>query len=232
MADLEYVQLIASLPALGPLLGAKSVPISALRLTKRLNDMLRSEHKAELDAAENVLGWHKIPLAMSDDEFLGKARDAVSRLKNPTLRRLAEARLEMRTLIAALRRRESGQDAPAANIAWGYGRNLKRIRNNWRDPSFGLAHAHTWLPTFREKLESGDMAGGERLVLEVSWRQADHLMGFHTFDFEAVALYVARWHLLDRWTRYDAEAAAARFGKLLEDSLDAAPAELNFNSGQ
>lgn len=231
MAELEYVQLMASLPALGPLLGAKSVPISALRLRKRLDDMLEGGHRDELDAAESILAWQKIPLGMSDDEFLARAGHVLSRLKNPTLRKLAQARLEMRTLIAALRRRESGQDAPAPNMAWGYGRNLKRIRNNWRDPSFGLAQAHTWLVPFREKLAGGDMTGSERLVLEVSWRQADHLIGFHTFDFEAVALYVARWHLLDRWSRYDAEGAAARFGKLLADSLDAAPAELNFNSG-
>jgi len=46
-----------------------------------------------------------------------------------------------------------------------------------------------------------------------------------------VALYVVRWHLLDRWTRYDAEGAAVRFGKLIADALDAAPADLNFNVG-
>jgi len=231
MADLEYVQLMASLPALGPVLGAKSVPISALKLSKRLRDMLKPEHKAQIDAAEGVLDWHEIPLRMSDDEFLVRAGDVVARLKNPTLRRLVEEVLEARTLIAALRRRESGQDAPPANAPWGYGRQLKRIRNNWRDPSFGLSHAYTWLLPFKEKLASGDTAGSERLVLEVAWRQADRLVGFHTFDFEAVALYVVRWHLLDRWTRYDAEGAAVRFGKLIADALDAAPADLNFNVG-
>jgi hypothetical protein len=37
---------------------------------------------------------------------------------------------------------------------------------------------------------------------------------------------VVRWTLIDRWTRYDAQAAAIRFGELVNDALDAAPASL------
>ncbi|MFV0298226.1 MAG: hypothetical protein ACK5JT_19140 [Hyphomicrobiaceae bacterium] len=229
MADLEYVQLMASLPALGPVLGAKSVPISGLNLGKRLAGMLQAGHKAQIDAAESILSWNRLSLMTSDDDFLGKAHGVLEKLRNPTLRRLVEQRLEQRTIIAALRRRANGEDAPPADATWGYGARLKRIRANWRDPSFGLAQSSKWLLPFKEKLESGDLAGSERLELEVAWRQADHLLGFHLFDFEAVALYVARWHLLDRWTHYDAEGAAVRFEKLLADALDAAPPELNVN---
>ena len=41
---------------------------------------------------------------------------------------------------------------------------------------------------------------------------------------------MVRWILLDRWTRYDAEAAAARFDQLVDDALDAAPASLKTNA--
>jgi hypothetical protein len=36
-------------------------------------------------------------------------------------------------------------------------------------------------------------------------------------------MYLVRWELLERWTRYDAEAAAARFSSLVDDALAAAP---------
>lgn len=52
------------------------------------------------------------------------------------------------------------------------------------------------------------------------------MVGAHDFDFEAVALYVVRWDLLERWTRYDAEAAAARFSTLVADALNAASSTL------
>ena len=76
----------------------------------------------------------------------------------------------------------------------------------------------------REKLERGDTAGLERIALEAAWRQAARMQEGHQFDFEAVALYVIRWNILDRWTRYDAEAAAARFSDLVDAALKAAPA--------
>jgi hypothetical protein len=78
----------------------------------------------------------------------------------------------------------------------------------------------------KERLDKSDAPGLERILLEAAWRHADRLVGAHDFDFEAVALYVLRWDLLDRWTRYDAEAAAARFGALIADALNVAPATL------
>jgi hypothetical protein len=129
-------------------------------------------------------------------------------------------------VIAALRRRAAGQDAPPAGEIWGYGRYVERIRANWREPAFGLDRSLRWILPVKERLDKDDVGGVERILLETAWRQADSLVGAHDFDFEAVALYVVRWNLLDRWTRYDAEAAAARFGELVTDALDAAPASL------
>jgi hypothetical protein len=68
----------------------------------------------------------------------------------------------------------------------------------------------------KEKLEAGDARGLEAIVLQAAWDAgARHLAG-HAFDFEAVAFYVLRWSLIDRWSRYDATAAAARFTDLLD----------------
>lgn len=222
MAGLEYVQLMASLPALGPILAAKSPPINAQRLAKRLGTMLSPEHRAEIAAAGDLLVWARLPLLTSDADYIRRAEEALPKIRNPTLRRLVLDRLAQRTAIAALRRREAGGEAPPAGEVWGYGDVAARIRKNWRDPVFGLGPAYRWLAPLKERLAAGDAAGAERIILENAWRQALRLANPHDFDFEAVAIYVARWNLLDRWTRYDAEIAAARFGDLIGEALDAA----------
>lgn len=226
MAGIEYVQLMASLPALGPILAAKTAPINRVRLQARLQQMLRPEHFAEIQAAANILSWSRQAILTADADYVSKARKVVPTLRNETVRRLVHDQLEERTVLAALRRRHAGQDAPAAGEIWGYGRYVDRIRANWREPGFGLGQSLKWVLPAKDKLDKADAAGLERILLEAAWRQADGLIGAHDFDFEAVALYVLRWDLLERWTRYDAEAAAARFDALVADALNAAPATL------
>ena len=78
MAGLEYVQLVASLPALGPLLAARAVPINRVRLQARLQRMLRPEHLAEINAGVSVLAWSRQPLRETDAEFVSRARKGMS----------------------------------------------------------------------------------------------------------------------------------------------------------
>jgi hypothetical protein len=219
---IQYVQLMASLPALGPMLVARKAPINRVRLQARLRQLLRPEHLIEIQAVASIVAWPQQPLLASDTDFVRKARMVIPALRSETLRRLAHDRLELRTVIAALRRRHAGQDAPADGEVWGYGRNVDRIRKHWREPDFGVGHVFKWILPAKEKIDRDDASGLERIVLEAAWRQADRLIGSHDFDFEAVALYVIRWDLLDRWTRYDAEAAAARFDALVIEALKAA----------
>lgn len=226
MRGIEYVQLMASLPALGPILVAKTAPINRVRLQARLQRMLRPEHLAEIQAAASILAWPRQAMLTTDADFVRKARKVIPTLKSEALRLLVHELLEQRSVLAALRRRHAGQDAPAAGEIWGYGRYVDRIRANWREADFGLGQSLKWLLPAKDKLDKADAAGLERILLEAAWRQADRLVGAHDFDFEAVALYVVRWDLLDRWTRYDAEAAAVRFGALVADALNAAPATL------
>lgn len=231
MAGTEYVQLVASLPALGPMLAAKSAPINRVRLQKRLQQLLRPDHLAEIQTAASMVSWSRQPLLTADADFVSRARKVIPTLQSETLRRLVQDRLEMRTVIAALRRRHAGQDAPAAGEVWGYGRYVDRIRANWREPGFGVEHSFKWVLAAKEKLDMDDAVGLERISLETAWRQAERLVGAHDFDFEAVALYVVRWNLLDRWTRYDAEAAAARFDALVVQALNDAPVPLTTETG-
>jgi hypothetical protein len=42
----------------------------------------------------------------------------------------------------------------------------------------------------------------------------------HYFDFEAVIIYLNRWSLVDRWARYNGEAAVERFRKLVDSGIE------------
>ncbi len=226
MARDEYVTLMASLPALGPMLVARHAPINQVRLRTRLSQ-LRPEHLAELNTLAQLLSWSRLPLAASDVELVRRARSVIPQLSSQTLSDLARDRMEMRTLVSALRRRHAGQDAPPPDIDWGYGRFVRSIAAAWREPDFGLARSFPWVHTARECLEKQEARGLERILLEQAWRLADRVAGGHMFNYEAVALYLVRWQLLDRWTRYDAEAAAARFDQLATEALGSAADRLN-----
>lgn len=226
MASSDYVTLMASLPALGPVLQARHAPINRARLERRLSQ-LRHDHFCELNALADLLSWARLPLLEDDRELVKRARRMIPMLSSETLRTLARDRLELRTLIAALRYRHSGNDAPPQSADWGYGRYVSRIAANWRERGFGLEHVFPFVLPANDALEKEDVRALERIVLEVAWGHAERLSVGHTFDYEAVALYLVRWNLLDRWTRYDAQAAAARFDQIVLSVLDDASERLN-----
>jgi len=216
---------MASLPALGPMLAARQVPINPARLERRLG-LLEPHDRATVEEVANLLSWSRFPLISDDAVFVRKAIQVVPTLSGPTLAELVRDRLELRTVVAALRRRSAREEPPSSDLVWGFGRFTSRIRDNWREPALGVQSAFPWVTAARDALEKQDAVALERIVLEAAWNKASRLAVRHDFDVEAVALYLVRWHLLERWTRYDAEAAAARFTVLVESALAAAPENL------
>ncbi len=219
-----YVTLMASLPAV-LFLSEKEPPINAARLADRLKD-LAPEDRAEVEAMRALLAWHAVDPRLDDEAFVARAERAIAALRSPTLRAVAQDRFEIRTIVAALRARHAGEEAPPEGRRWGFGRHVDTIRRNWTAPDLGLGRSFPWVAKARERLEAGDSAGLERLLLEVAWAAVQRHEAGHEFDFEAVAFYMLRWSLADRWARYDAEVAGARFGALLDaavaDALTAA----------
>ena len=76
-----------------------------------------------------------------------------------------------------------------------------------------------WVLEADRRLRDGDALGVDRLFMEYSWHELGRLGAGHYFDFEAVAIYVLRWDLIDRWTHYDAESARKRIVALADASL-------------
>ena len=216
-----YVRLMASLPRIG-FLAERTIPISRERLQARLTD-LEPEDAAELAALRALLDWESFDLAMDDARFLAEADRLIARLRHPAVRAAVLDRLEMRTIVAALRRRRAGLDAPAPGEPWGHGPAVPRIRADWTLPDFGLGRGRPWIAKARERLEAGDTPALERLLLETAWDLIRRREAGHEFDFAAVAFYLMRWSIADRWSRYDADAAAIRFAELLDAALAGAP---------
>ena len=214
----QYTMLMASLPYHGALFAAKRTPINRIKLDARLR-VLAPEHRRILDLIEDTLLWYRLPLGLEEAEILARDRKAMAEIESETLRQVIRDRLELRTCMAALRRRFAGEAAAPAGRDWGYGRWLNHIARNWSEPGFRLEGAFPWLREADRLLRDGDTLGLERLVLAALWQSLGRHTAAHEFDFEAVVIYVLRWNVIDRWTRYDSAAAVRRFTGLVESAL-------------
>lgn len=215
----QYIALVSSLPHLGKLFSRKEVPISEFRLRQRLK-MLAPDHAALLRDMIEVTAWSGVARFDADLDVIRRAQQVTAALKDyPDLQHLVGARMETRTLIAALRRRRDGQETAGEIATWGYGRWLNLIRANWSDPAFGLGHFMPWVGEAHRLMQAGDHIAMERLALTQISRQLDHYGNLHEFDFEAVGIYVLRWIIVERWSRYNEQDARSRLDQLLEAAL-------------
>ena len=218
----RYVMLMSTLPGHGALFAARRTPLSRRNLERRL-DMLEPADRRILREVERVVQWDALGSHLSDAEMVRRADAVLERLGREGLATLARAvrhRFEIRTAVAALRRRHRGLGPPAEGEVWGVGRWTGHMAEHWDETDFGLGRAFDWLNEAEELLEADDPRGFEGLLLGRIWRDLARLGTRHHFDFTAVALYVLRWDVIDRWTRMDAPRAARRF----EGRRDAAEA--------
>ncbi|WP_295401203.1 hypothetical protein [uncultured Thiocystis sp.] len=215
----RYAMLLSALPDHGPLFGAKQTPLSRIRLNQRLA-LLDPEDFACLQTLGALQDWARQDLDQSDTQAVERANRLVPTIAHPFVRDLVIWRLELRTLVAALRRRRRGDAAPNDN-RWGFGRWVAQIRRHWHEPGFRLDGAFPWLPEANRLLALDDSLGLERLLLGAAWTRLERLSDGHYFDFEAVVIYVMRWDLIARWTGYRGEAATQRFDELVAAGMTA-----------
>jgi hypothetical protein len=216
----RYTTLMASLPPLGGLFEAREPAISRLKLTSRIG-LLHPDDRTSLDRDTGILSQSLLPEPRTgaDARLLEEVRGFFRDVRQPLLRQLVRHRLDLRTIVAALRRRHRGETEPPRGQAWGFGELVPTIERRWGESAFGLAGVFPWIPEAVRLLESDDLIGLERLLFTLIWRELDRVGQGHHFDFEAVVVYLARWSLVERWSNYDADAAAGRFRRLVQDGL-------------
>lgn len=215
--DDRYYTLMASLPALPPLFSERRPPLSRYSLEQRLR-MLEPDDAQALSRLGRLMMWSRLPLEVSDEEMVAMAEAVTSEIRSPLLCEVAEWRLELRTVVAALRRRAAGEPPPAKGEVWGFGRWTHALENNWGKSDFGLAGALPWIVDFNDRIEKMDSLGFEKSLLQLVWTYLSRKAEGHYFDFEAVALYAQRWDVIHRWSMYDAADAAKRFDELMKAS--------------
>ncbi|MCA1241150.1 DUF2764 family protein [Stappia stellulata] len=215
----QYITLAASLPHLGALFSNADLPMSRYRLEERLS-MLEDEDRRRLDRIAHVTSWPGVDGCDTDAEVVARFEAASRSVQaHPDLAAVVRERLETRMLVAALRLRRDGAADPAPVAAWGRTAIARAIRTNWSEPTFGLGRARPWLRAARALCAAGDHIGLERAVLTEVYRQIDRAADDHQFDFEAVAFFVMRFQLIERWQRYDATRARGRLEALLQSTL-------------
>lgn len=215
----KYAMLMASLPVHPPrLFSAHQTPVSRIQLDKRLA-LLDTHDTEDLRRIETLLHWSQI--ANATDEFIiKKSAEVVDSINDRFLKKIIIWRLELRTLLSALRMRHAGAGQPAKGRFPGIGRWLGDIEKNWQKTDFGIGRQVPWIIPVQQLLSQNKSYELEKLLLDLVWQYYAKEGNQHYFDFPAVVIYVLRWDITNRWTHYHADEALKRFDGLVEAGLD------------
>lgn len=217
-ASSPYIMLMASLPPLGDLFGQNQTPLTEIQLRHRLRFLTDQDSKT-LSQIEQLVRRSKQPAEWTDAQIVRSSKALIDHLSSNALKQAVEFVVNLRTIVAALRRRKLGENSPPKQSDWGYSPWIQRIERHWTEPDFGLGTVVPWVSKARRLWDDDDSVELERLILLESWKQFGRLSDGHYFDFAAVVLYVLRWSLINRRVNYDRETAQKRFNSLIDDGI-------------
>lgn len=212
--------LIASLPAhqLDLFIG-EQMPISRIQLNKRLV-LLEEQDKVDLAHVEHLQKWSQHTNVL-DSEFIQKTEKTLALIENDFVKQSLLWRLELRTIMSALRKRQQGQSCPEDKNSLGFGKWPYFINKNWQQPDFGIGKQLPWVIEVDRFMRQGDTLGLENFLLKLIWNHYATLGNPHYFNFEAVVIYVLRWDVIRRRASYDKDKAQLRFDELVQSGLKA-----------
>ena len=211
--------LMASLPPHSlSLWDVKNKPISRLHLERRLT-LLNDADRQQLSAIESILHWARISTDNDDQTIAVATEQVIQSLAKPLLRDVITWRMEIRTIMAAIRMRKLGMDAPAKNEPWGYGQVVPFVRKNWVVDDFSLSHRFAWINQANTLFTTEQSVELEKLLLNLSWEYYASIGHGHYFDFEAVVIYVLRWNIVNRWVQCNEQEAMQQFELLVKKGL-------------
>jgi hypothetical protein len=218
MKQNQYYDLIASFPHLKDFMRAERSPISRERLRERMSMLLREDRNTIKHIAAFVQ-WQRHPLERTDEEMIAEYKHLQDLITDERVMEVVNVRIDVRTIMAALRRRARGLPAPRKGVQWGMGRWVRHIEENWDDPDFKLGSIYPWISQAREYISSADPVQMEKLLMSENWGRLDSLTGISNFEFEVVVAYLLKWDILSRWVGYDGNEARMRFEDLMTEVM-------------
>jgi hypothetical protein len=175
--------------------------------------LLHVEDLEELMRAERLISWHRQPVSRTTEEIVAMYDEVVAHNRTRELRNVVDFRMNMRTVMVALRLRRQGKAAPSGR--WGTGPYTRIIESRWAEAEFGLGAVFPWISEAQAFLDQGDAMELEKLIMGQSWKKLSQISDAHPFGFEQVFAFAYKWDILHRWLSYDAEMARDRFEELL-----------------
>lgn len=214
----KYTLLITSLPPHPrELFTMKQPPLSRIQLNRRLT-LLDEQDATNLENIETLIHWSEVP-DLSDSEFVRQGELLLKSITNDFVKQLLIWRLQIRTLMTALRKRHQGLENVDKENLIGFGNYLRQIHQHWQEQDFNLSYLEPWLSEANNLLITNKSLELEKLLLNRVWQHYQRLGQNHYFDFEAVVIYVLRWNIIHRWHSYNKEQAITRFDELVTAGL-------------
>ena len=211
---MTYYTLISSLPHLPAHFDdASRPPISRDRLNERLK-LLRDDDLKVLRQLVDFIAWDRQVTDRPESDIVDHYERLTHEIKHPLVLEVIEHRMNVRTIVSALRRRRDGLVPPS-----GVGSLVGPIARRWADPQFGLQRGFPWIEDFNQKMLAGRAVAAERVLFEWSWQASTRLAWQFTFSFDAVLMYLARWSIVDRWTSRNSKLGLERFDSMIEETL-------------
>ena len=166
-----------------------------------------------------MLFWDRADTDITDESLVNDVGTLMDSLTHRSLRRVLTDHFELRSILAAMRRRRHGDAAPSVAMRWGYGNVIDVIRLNWSRPHFGLRRRCPWIAELRELHDAGATLELEKAVVRLNWQSLVDAARDHEFDFQAVVLYVLRHRLIAQWLEHSADGAKHEFDNLIVAGL-------------
>jgi hypothetical protein len=213
----DYYTVVASFPHLPYFAEAERLPLSRLRLEQRLR-MLDADETRQILQAEFLAGW-RLPAGKlgSGGKITAQYKSMLQSISQPVLREFVEYRLDIQTLLAALRIRQAGRDPKQYPGTWGIGRLVKHIEAHWDAADFRLGTVYPWVQEADSYLAASDAMALDRLLMDTVWRKLSRLADMSPFGFEAITAFVFKWDILQAWLQRDAPTAKQRFQVMIEE---------------
>lgn len=221
-SNCKYTLLISSLPAHKTVLfDEEQTPLSRIQLNKRLK-LLDEKDTADLLKIEQLLHWSHIKKDLNQ-AFVDETIESIDSINNEFIKNIIIWRLELRIILAALRMRHQGQKTAPVKKIFGFDYWYFMMSKNWHQPDLGLSKQLPWIAEVNALLVENKSLALEKFLFSVVWDHYRQLSLGHYFNFEAVIIYVLRWDIIDRWTRYNKQIALKHFNDLIDTELQNNP---------